>query len=169
MSYDKAEAERLLEIADLEYRATEKYGHGLRAGTMRALADQLRAATASHRPVGRWSTAEPATAGDLAKREHARQMSAWENAQPARVVVTIDRDRSWYGTHKIMGFTVRATTPDQIRTAADELRALADWFEKRPATQRPDGDGEPFPDRAAPGDGGPLRVRRRAHEEPSTR
>jgi|ERR1700751_562540 len=73
----------------------------------------------------------PEMPADIAKREHAQQVSAWKCAEPPHSVVVIERD--WYsGQGRASGFTVRATTAAQMRAAADELRTLADWFEKRP-------------------------------------
>jgi len=79
----------------------------------------------------------PETVEDVRKREHARRMKEWEDVQPKHGIVSIERDRSWYGTHKVIGFEVHATTPAEMRAAADELRALADWFEQRPTDPTP--------------------------------
>lgn len=75
----------------------------------------------------------PETAEDISKREHTAAMREWRERRPRTEVARIDLDPRW-GRDDEIGATASARTPAEMRQAADELRALADWFEKRPAT-----------------------------------
>lgn len=76
----------------------------------------------------------PETAEDIAKREHAKAITAWNNTRPRTTIVGVEISSSWYSREPVGTDIVgRLRTPAEMRTAADDLRQLADWFEQRPS------------------------------------
>jgi len=74
------------------------------------------------------------TPDDVAKREHEAALRAWRDRRPQTTVARVDLDGRWgRGGNDEIGATAVTRTPAEMRTAAEELRALADWFEARPA------------------------------------
>lgn len=72
------------------------------------------------------------TAVDIAERDHRQAMRAWREARPCTEVARPLHSMRW-GDDSVIGATVGLVkTPAEMRTAADELRLLADWFDARP-------------------------------------
>lgn len=78
----------------------------------------------------------PETAMDVAAREHTHAMEAWRLARPKTAIAQVEYDSRWGHARDELGACfLRCRTPAEMRTAADELRLLADWFEQRPKEQ----------------------------------
>lgn len=75
----------------------------------------------------------PETAGHVATRLRAVVVEAWRSSCPKTTAVRVEYDSRWgHGSDEIGVELRQCRSPAEMRTAADELRLLADWFEKRP-------------------------------------
>ena len=71
------------------------------------------------------------TGADIAEREHAARMKAWEATEPKHPHATVER-AYFHGAAPTGQITARAEGPDGLRAAAAELLLLADWFDAKP-------------------------------------
>lgn len=72
------------------------------------------------------------TADDVARRQHESAMRTWRASQPRTEFARPLPSMRW-GDNSILGVTVgNARTPVEMRQAAAELHALADWFDSKP-------------------------------------
>lgn len=80
----------------------------------------------------------PETAGHVATREQAAKMEAWRLARPRTAIAIVEHDSRWGRGQDELGAELRkCRTPAEMRQAAAELHAIADWFERKPDGAKP--------------------------------
>lgn len=72
----------------------------------------------------------PETPDDVAEREVRRAVQQWQIDRPKVSIASLQS--AGYSNHLTGQVICGPRTPDEMRQAAKELEALADWFERRP-------------------------------------
>lgn len=77
----------------------------------------------------------PESREDIARREKERALAAWRNARPESQHVNAQSTSFASSTPSGVCIHRQLKTAAEMREAAEELRAMADWFDKKPIAE----------------------------------